>query len=151
MTVEPALSPWRWPLYALGTAMIGYGLWGQVYGDDTKPLRVAVLVVIAALVHDLVLAPLVLALGLLVRRLVPGRIRASVQGAAAVAFCLLLVSIPGLGRFGARSDNPSVLPRDYTEGLLLALAVVVLGALAHALTRRWSSAGCRTPGARRTS
>ncbi len=133
---EPALSPWRWPLYAVGTAMIGFGLWGQVYGADTKPVRVAVLVVVAALAHDLVLAPVVLLLGLVARRLVPGGVRPTLQGAALVAFCLLLVALPGIGRYGARSGNPSILPRDYGQGLLLALAVVVLGALGHLVLRR---------------
>ena len=124
----PPLSPWRYLLYAFGAAMIGYGLWGQLYGADTKPVRVAVLVVAAALAHDLVLAPVVLLLGVLLHRLAPLRhVRPRVQGAAFVGFCLLLLALPGLGRYGAREDNPSVLPRDYTRGLLLALAVVVVG------------------------
>ena len=132
----PSPSRWRYPLYALGTAMIGYGLWGQLYGADTKPVRVAVLVVAAALVHDLVLAPAVLLLALTLRRLLPRWVRARTQGAALVGFCLFLVAIPGLGRYGAREDNPSVLPRDYTEGLLLALAVVVLGTVLSAVAAK---------------
>ncbi len=134
--VELPMSRWRWPLYLFGTAMIGYGLWGQVYGADTKPVRVAVLVVVAALAHDLVVAPVVLLLGLLLRKVIPGGVRPSLQGAALVGFCLVLVAIPGLGRYGARGDNPSVLPRDYTEGLMLALVVVLVGALGHVLLRR---------------
>lgn len=129
------MSRWRYLLYVVGTAMIGYGVWGQVYGADTKPVRVAVLVTAAALAHDLVLAPVVMAVGLLVRRVLPQPLRPVVQGASLVAFCLLLVAIPGIGRFGARADNPSILPRNYTEGLLLALAVVVLAAALHLVRR----------------
>ena len=125
----PPLSPWRYLLYAVGAAMVGYGVWGQLYGEDTKPFRVAVLVVVAALVHDLVLAPAVLVLAVLMRRLLPRWVHPKLQAAAFVSFCLVLIAIPGLGRYGAREDNPSVLPRNYTEGLELALAVVILGAL----------------------
>ncbi len=132
----PPLSPWRYLLYAIGAAMIGYGVWGQLYGADTKPVRVAVLVLTAALVHDLVLAPVVMVLGMLLHRLMPHPIRPALQGAALVAFCLVLVAIPGLGRYGAREDNPSILPRNYTEGLLLALAVVALGAAVQLVRRR---------------
>lgn len=126
------MSRWRWPLYAAGTAMVAWGLYGQVLGDDTKPARVAVLWVAAALANDLVLAPLFLVLGLLGRRVLPGRLRGSVQGGVLVAGVLVLVAVPALGRYGARSDNPSVLPRDYTSGLLVALAVVAGGTVLHA-------------------
>jgi hypothetical protein len=132
----PPLSPWRYLFYAIGAAMIGYGVWGQVYGADTKPVRVAVLVVTAALIHDLLLAPVVMVLGMLLHRLMPHPVRPALQGAGLVAFCLVLVAIPGLGRYGARADNPSVLPRNYTEGLLLALAVVALGAAVQLVRRR---------------
>ena len=129
------MSPWRWPLYAAGTAMVGWGLYGQVLGDDTKPARVAVLWVAAALANDLVLAPLVLVLGLVGRRVLPGRLRGSLQGGAFVAGVLVLLAVPALGRYGARSDNPSVLPRDYTSGLLVALAVVGGATVLHAAVR----------------
>jgi hypothetical protein len=39
---------------------------------------------------------------------------------------LFLVSIPMLGRFGLRPDNPTLLPRDYGVGLILSLATVWL-------------------------
>lgn len=121
---EPELSRWRWPLYAAGGAMTLYGLWGEVFGSNVKPVRWAELLVVGALAHDLILAPVVLLLGLLARRVLPGHRRGLLQGAALVAFVLLLVALPGMGRFGARSDNTSVLPRDYTSGLMVALAVV---------------------------
>lgn len=122
---EPPMSRWRWPLYAAGGAMTAYGLWGEVFGSDVKPVRWAELLLVAALAHDLVLAPVVLLLGLLARRVFPGHRRGLLQGAALVAFDLLLIALPGMGRYGARSDNTSILPRDYTTGLVVALAAVV--------------------------
>ncbi len=106
--------------------MIVFGLWGELFGADTNPLRWAELLVVAALAHDLVLAPVVLALGVVTRRLVPTRVRSAVQGAWLVSAVLLLVAIPGLGRFGAKADNPSVLPRDYPTGLAVGVGTVVL-------------------------
>lgn len=135
MTAPVRMSPWRWPLYAVGTAMMAYGVWGQVYGESTKPVRVAVLWVVAALAHDLVIAPIAFTLGWLARRAVPGRVRASLQGAVLVAVGLVLVAVPALGRYGERSDNTSVLPRDYTQGLLVALGCVAAGAVLHAGVR----------------
>ncbi len=117
---------WRFLLYAAGIAMMGYGLWGQVFGSDTKPIRVTVLIVVAALAHDLVFAPLVITLGWLLRRVVRGHVRGSVQGAVLVATSLLLIAIPGMGRYGARGDNASVLPRNYSTGLLIALGTVAV-------------------------
>lgn len=131
--MNPELSRWRWPLYALGTAMMAWGAWGQVHGADTKPARVAVLWVASALGHDLVIAPVVVVVGLLVRRLPR---RGVVQGALLVAGGLVLVAVPALGRFGARADNPSVLPRDYRAGLLVALGVVAVVAGTVALLSR---------------
>lgn len=122
--LAPPMSRWRWPLYAAGAAMVAYGLWGEVFGSNVKPVRWAELLVVAALAHDLVLAPVVLLLGLLAGRVLRGRRRGLLQGAALVSFVLLLVALPGLGRYGAHSDNPSILPRDYTAGLLIALGVV---------------------------
>ena len=94
--MNPPLSRWRWPFYAAGTAMTGFGLWGQVFGADTNPRRYAELLVAAALAHDLVLAPVVLLLGAASRPLLRGRLRGAVQAAAIVVGALLLVAVPTL-------------------------------------------------------
>lgn len=133
---EPPRSRWRWPLYAAGSAMIAFGLWGELFGADTNPLRWAELLVVAALAHDLVLAPVVIALGLVTRRLMPARFRSAVQGAWLVSAVLLLVAIPGLGRFGAKADNSSVLPRDYPTGLAVGVGTVLLVTVLMVLFRR---------------
>ncbi|MGZ6791394.1 MAG: hypothetical protein ACXVFV_00455 [Mycobacteriales bacterium] len=132
---EPPLWRGRWVLYAAGAAMVGYGTWGQLFGADTKPRRYAELLLVAALGHDLVLAPLVLLLGLLARKVLHRHVHGVLQGAALVGFVLLVVALPGMGRYGARSDNASILPRDYTSGLMVALGAVAVGALLVVLVR----------------
>jgi hypothetical protein len=120
----PPLSKWRWPLYAAGAAMVGFGVWGQLFGADTNPRRYGELLLVAALGHDLVLAPVVVLLGVLARKLLHRHAHASLQAAGFVGFVLLLIALPGLGRYGAKSGNPSILPRNYTNGLMISLAVV---------------------------
>lgn len=121
---EPAPSPWRWAFYASGLAMGAYGVWGELFGAGTDPRRWITLVVVAALGHDLVLAPLILLCAVLCRRVLPARGRGLVQGAGLVSLVLVLIALPGIGRFGARADNSSLLPRNYGQGLVLALAAV---------------------------
>lgn len=131
----PVLSKWRWLFYAIGTAMIAYGLWGQLFGKDTNPQRYGELLVVSALGHDLLLAPAVLVCGLVAGKVLHRRVRSSLQGAAIVAFALVLIAIPGVGGYGARSDNASILPRDYNSGLLLCLGAVGAGTLLVVLVR----------------
>lgn len=121
---DPAPSPWRWAFYASGLAMGAYGVWGELFGAGTDPRRWITLVVVAALGHDLVLAPLILLCAVLCRRMLPVGGRGVLQGAGLVSLVLVLIALPGIGRYGARADNSSVLPRDYGRGLVVALVAV---------------------------
>ncbi|WP_431032123.1 hypothetical protein ACQYWQ_01980 [Streptomyces sp. P6-2-1] len=98
------------------------GLW---LGPGVRePLGVLGWLLGSALVHDVVIAPLVLGLGLL--PLAVGRRRGAVRGAFLAAGALVLVALPPL--FAPRPPrNPSVLPLDYPRGLLLALAATAVG------------------------
>jgi hypothetical protein len=89
-----------------------------------KPLGVLGWLLGAALVHDVVIAPLVLALGLLPP--VAGRLRGVVRGTFLTGGALVLIALPPL--LAPRpARNPSVLPLDYPRGLLIALAATVAG------------------------
>jgi hypothetical protein len=93
----------------------------------------------AVLLHDALIAPLVLLVGLV---LVRGGARGPVRGALVVAGALTVVALPGLLRPG-RTANSSVLPLDYPRNWLIALAAVatvtVLVLAARGLARRWRS------------
>lgn len=114
----------RAPLWLLGATAIGFGAWGSVFGADTDPVKTVLFVVGAALVHDLLLAPAVVAVAWWGRHLMPSRVQPWLGAGLLVSASLLVVAVPVLGRFGARSDDPSLLPKDYPLGLLVALAVV---------------------------
>jgi hypothetical protein len=127
-------------LVAAGVVLIGVGLRGSAFAPDTAPVRVAVLLVLAVVLHDLVLAPAVVAVGAVLRH-VPGRVRGVLQAAGLVGGSVVLVAVPVLVGAGRRADNASVLPRDYVSGLWLVLLVVVataalLGVLSAVRERR---------------
>ncbi|MET8945815.1 hypothetical protein ABZX30_20080 [Streptomyces sp. NPDC004542] len=71
----------------------------------------------AVVLHDVLVAPLVLLVGLVLPR---GGVRGPVRGALLVAGALTVVALPPLLRPGPRG-NPSVLPLDYPRDWLLAL------------------------------
>ncbi len=81
------------------------------------------------IVHDLVLAPLTIALTLLAARLVTGRARAAVVTGLVVLATVTVTAIPVLGGWGARADNPTLLNRDYAVGWLVFAGLVVAGTL----------------------
>jgi hypothetical protein len=87
-----------------------------------------------ALVHDLVVIPVVVAVGWLVARWVPAPWRVPLRTALIVGACTTLAVWPIARRWGARADNPSILPLPVGRNLvlmwaLLAVAVLVAGAV----------------------
>ncbi|MEU5547391.1 hypothetical protein AB0G85_34330 [Streptomyces sioyaensis] len=74
----------------------------------------------AVVLHDGVIAPLVLLVGLVLAR---GGVRGPVRGALTVAGALTMVALPVLLRPGQRA-NSSVLPLDYSRNWLLAMVAV---------------------------
>ncbi|MFE7773543.1 hypothetical protein ACFU5O_06535 [Streptomyces sp. NPDC057445] len=123
----------RFVVGAAGVAVTGFGAWllfGAGYVRD--PWEVVVWLVGAIVLHDGVIAPLVLAVGLLLAAL-PAR--GVLRTALIVCGALTLIALPPLLRPGAPT-NPSALPLDYLRNWLLTLgAVAVLTAAALLLPR----------------
>jgi hypothetical protein len=114
-----------WGSLVVGWGVMVYGIVGALgIAEDTHPRSLAIWIVGSLVVHDFVIAPSVFIVGGLLRRVVPARVRAGVQAAMFVSAILAVISVPVIGRFGARRDNPSLLPREAGMGLLVALAVV---------------------------
>ncbi|EGD45371.1 hypothetical protein NBCG_00273 [Nocardioidaceae bacterium Broad-1] len=124
----------RGGLIGLGTVGMAYGAWLMLTRQDLGQIvEVVVWLAAAVVIHDGILAPAVLALGWLGGRLLP---RAVARGAVTVLVLLgptVLVAIPVLGRFGAKPDNPTLLDRDYTQGLLAFALLCVCAGVAVAL------------------
>ncbi|MET9958285.1 hypothetical protein ABZ128_04235 [Streptomyces sp. NPDC006326] len=122
----------------LGLVLIGLGAW--LVAAEPDPPGVLVWLAGALVLHDGILAPLVLAVGLL---LVGRRQRGLLRGALLAAGSVVLVTLPLLVRPGA-PPNPSALPLPYGRNLAIVLGVVagVTGALylvrrRKDLVRRW--------------
>lgn len=136
---SPTQRPGLWIGLVLGLPVIAWGIRGAlIEGARTRPPELARWIVGGALVHDLVLLPVVLVTAALVRGFVSERAWPLVRWALATSGSVLLVAWPFLRGYGRRASNPSLLPRDYTSGVVVALALVwlVAASLAWASIRR---------------
>jgi FtsH-binding integral membrane protein len=117
-------------LGAVGVLLGLYGGWLVVSRQDAAGiLDLGLWLVGGVVVHDAVIAPLVLLLALAARRL-PAAHRRATAVALVVTGSLSLLAVPVLTRLGARPDNPTLLDRPYLWSwaalLVLTAAVVVL-------------------------
>ncbi|WP_433246057.1 hypothetical protein ACQPYK_44560 [Streptosporangium sp. CA-135522] len=118
--------------YAAGIGLVVLGFAGLLAdADQTRPLSWVMWFGGLVVAHDLLLVPLVLAVGLLAHRM-----RWPYRAAMVIGALVALVALPMVLGFGRRADNPSQLPLDYGVNLVLVLGVVaVAGLVAGALTR----------------
>ena len=129
-----------WSCAAIGWAVLAYGVGGLIAESArTHPEQWIRWFAGSLIVHDFVVAPLVIAAGsLLVNRVRPP-FRAAVQGALIATGVITLTTWPFLRGYGLRSDNPSVLPNNYALGLSIVVVAVWLIA-AWVLVRAWCRA-----------
>jgi hypothetical protein len=115
---------------AIGAVGVLVGLYGgwllATRGHDR--LDIVVWLVGGVVLHDGVLALVVVALGAVALPLLPRVARGPAAAGFVVLGSLTLLAVPVLGRFGARADNPSLLDRNYPAGWLV-LAALVSGAV----------------------
>lgn len=118
-----------------GAAAAAYG--GLLLLDDGLGdlVDVATWLVAGVVLHDLVLAPLVIMLVVVASRLLPDAWRAPAAAALVVLGSVTLLAIPVLGRFGARADNPTLLDRNYWAGWLLIAGLTLVATAVTILVR----------------
>jgi hypothetical protein len=126
----------RGSLVGLGAVVGAYGAFLLLSRQDRDQLvNAAIWLASGVVLHDLVLAPLVLGLVAAGGRLVPAASRVPAATALVVLGTVTVAAVPVLGRFGARSDNPTLLDRDYTAGWLALAGVVLLAVVVATLVR----------------
>jgi hypothetical protein len=114
-----------WLAVAAGWALIGYGVVGLLRNAaDTHPLNFLLFFVGSALAHDLVLAPLALAVGWLGLRRLPAAARPAVAAALITAGPVALYAYPFVRGYGDDPHNPSLLPNQYGWALTVILPLV---------------------------
>lgn len=111
----------------VGVVTLGYGGW-LLADDSLADLRnLALWLVVGVVVHDFVLAPLVLLGGGLVGRLLPSVASGPVAAGLVVLGTVTVMAVPVLGSFGAIEANPSLLDRSYWAGWWVLAGLVALG------------------------
>jgi hypothetical protein len=137
----------RYGTGGLGLAAVFYGLRGLVTGGvATNWPQPAVWLLLGVLAHDLLLVPVVAAVGWVLARVVPGASRGVVQGGLLVAAVITLVALPALSGKGD-PRNPSLTPLDYPRNWLLVLGGLAVVTTGLAIAR---GHGRRPGGGRRT-
>lgn len=126
-----------WAGAVAGWALIAVGVQGMLAEEEAaNPEYLARVVVGAALVHDLVVAPLVCALAVLLGRLVRPPLRALVQAGLIASALVALYSYPFVRGYGRAPTNPSALPQNYGRGLALVLLAIWAAITALAVWQR---------------
>ena len=134
-------SSHAWPFWvalAVGWSMIAFGIHGIIdrVGGRTNPVGLARLFIGLNLVHDVVVAPVVIVAGVALGRVLPRAVRPVIQGALIVSAVVVLYAYPLVCGYGRIAESPSVLPLDYGHGLLVVLATIWAATLA-ILVGRW--------------
>ena len=140
MTAPPVTPPPHassrglWVGLALGAPLIAYGVRGALVDSAlTHPAELARWILGAAIVHDVLLAPVAVSVGCLARRFLPAPAWPAGRWALAATAILVLVAFPLVRGYGRNGTIPSLLARDYGLGLVAAIATVWGIALALAL------------------
>ncbi len=133
-------------LGALGVAAAAYGAWSLLGEGLADTVTAAIWLAAGVVLHDFLLVPLTLAVCWLGARVLPTGGRAAVAAGLVVLGTLTLLAVPVLGGWGANSDNPTILGRDYSTGWLVVATLTVAGVLAGLVTSRRRAGG---QGARR--
>lgn len=134
-------------LVVLGVLVLAFGAYTMV--ETVRPDRIgglATWLIAAVVLHDAILSPFVVLVGLGLRR--AGRalrvwVLVVVQAAVVLGSVLALVVLPEIAAKAHGAKNPTVVPFDYTTRLLVVEGVLLLVVVA-ALVVGWVTAR-RTP------
>ena len=129
-------GPSFWVATVVGAWLVWVGV-SYLWEAQRENLRsIATWFLGGALALDLLLVPLAAGLGVGLRRVVPGWAWPAVRGALLATVVLVGFSYPLVTDRGGQPGNPTLRPRDYDRGLLVALLAVWLVALAVAVAAR---------------
>lgn len=131
------VSRFRLLLGTAGVAMLGYGI-VRIFTDakDTKPASLLRWLLGALLVHDLLIAPMVLGIGWLLARFCPPRARRYLQAGLICGGLVSSVGVLLIWRQGKAAASLALLQQDYRRNLLIVLAIVAVGCLIGYLVER---------------
>lgn len=121
----------------IGWLVMSYGVYGlMINAAQTHPASWLLWFLGGIVVHDFLIAPVVVGVGVLVSRAVPDDFRGPVQGALVAGGIVALTALPYVLGFGRSSSNPSALPNNYATALLTLLLFIAAGAAGLVALRR---------------
>jgi hypothetical protein len=133
----PVGRRWFWVGLAAGAPFIAVGVRSLLDASAVSaPISFAEWFLGSALAHDLVLAPLTLAAGLALRRVVPRGALGAVQAATALTVIVGLFALIPLAGWGRRAAEPTVQPLNYWLGFGILVAAIWGAAGAWMVLRR---------------
>lgn len=124
----------RLAIGAIGVAVIVYG--SVLLLHTVNVFQVVPWIIGPVVVHDLLIAPLTIAVVWLAARYLPSYARTPAMFGLLVSGSLTIVALSVVGRRGASPDNPSLLNRDYLAGWAIAMAITWSIVVLTALLRR---------------
>ena len=125
----------RAALMLVGIAVGLWGLWLMRDFTSTQLISLGTFLVGGLILHDAILAPITVGLGVLAARLLPSHFRAAVGIAFLLWGTLTLAFFNVLSGEGGKPDNMSILDRPYAISWV-AMTGVLAGAAAVAAVRR---------------
>jgi hypothetical protein len=142
-----AITLWRGLFMLVGVVIGAVGAWKLLQAGFDNLVPTVETLVVGVVLHDGVLAPATIVLTALAVRLAPTWMRGPATLGLIVLGSATLLAIPVLGRFGARSDNPTLLDRNYWAGWCILATLVLIWVAALALRRRAALASNGSQGA----
>ncbi|MDQ2749065.1 MAG: hypothetical protein M3Y44_06020 [Actinomycetota bacterium] len=146
-------------LGAIGLAALGYGGY-RLLGNQvaSQPPKLATWLIAAIILHDFVLTPVVVGIGLLVTQFVAPRARRYLQGALVTGGLVTAFSALLIYRRGTATSSKALLRQDYAAHLLLILALItavtaaayVMRVMRDRRSQRASEANVRPPAVQAT-
>ena len=124
-----------------GIALAYVGVRDLLGFDWSRLVSVLEWLIVGNVLHDVILAPLVVVAGVVLARTVPTWARQPVVTGLVVIGVMTLVAIPVLGNFGDEVTNPSLMPRNYWAGWFGFVALVLMAVAVGCWWNRRGAAG----------
>jgi len=118
------MRQWRYALVAAGVLLLVYGGARMVAEVPEALPGLALWMIGIVLIHDGLLAPLVVGIGWLLARAAPPRARRYLQAALIVGGLITIITIPLIVREGTQPPAKALLLQNYGANLAILLALV---------------------------
>jgi hypothetical protein len=130
------------PALLVGLALISVGVRSALGNQrDSHPSALVAHVVGFDLAHDLLLAPIALFVGWIIKKILPPYARGPIRGAIAISSMFVVFAYPLVRRWGKRPGNPSTLPLPYGTNLAIIVGIVWITAAVIVARRRLRVSG----------